>query len=307
MDYYGLKNQPFGSAPNADFYCDLPQQHGLADSIVSSLHEGESCIKITGNAGVGKTLLMKRIINNLNDDFYICNIISPDFDADGLRCAIAEALGLSTYNISQLRLLAKINDKLVEIANSGKKTILFIDDAELLHDSAIEAIRIITNFEYRNTKLIQLVVFAQHSFDQRLYSQQFSQVLQRFNKSLALCTLNLKDMDLYLCHRLVMAGHPTGQLFTVAAKKRLYKLTKGVPRLINVLCSKSLLISYQRGLPYVDVNEVQDSLNDCGELLYNSNNNSSNTFSQNIFVSIILCSVVVLLAIAYNIVMLGHR
>ncbi len=307
IDYYSLIKQPFSSAPNVDFYCNIPTQNGVAESILDSLNEGESCIKVTGPAGVGKTLLMKKIVASLDDSFHVCRIMSPDIDAAGLRSALADELGVNSYNISQLRLLHKVNDRLIQLLSSGKKTVLVIDEAQLLQNDAIEALRIITNLEHDSQKLLQLVVFAQPSLDERLYSKEFSQVLQRFNKSINLSTLNFQDLDLYLTHRLVSAGHPSGQLFTVSAKKRLFKLTNGVPLLVNVLSSKSLLIAYQRGLPYVDVNEVQSSIADCHEMLFSADSSNNSEISRSIIWSIFMCSLLVLGAIAYKMIMLGYN
>lgn len=307
VDYYSLIQQPFSSAPNVDFYCNIPTQNGVAENIIAALHEGESCVKVTGHAGVGKTLLMKKVLASLDDDFHICRIMSPDTDAAGLRTALADELGVSLYNVSQLKLLHKINDRLTQLLLSGKKAVLFIDEAQLLQNDALESLRILTNLEHGSQKLLQLVVFAQPSLDERLYSKEFSQVLQRFNKSINLSALNLQDLDLYLTHRLVSAGHPSGQLFTVSAKKKLFKLTNGVPLLVNVLSSKSLLIAYQRGLPYVDVNEVQSSIVDCHEMLFSASKNNTSEVSQSIIWSIFMCSILVLGAIAYKMIMLGYN
>jgi MSHA biogenesis protein MshM len=303
IDYYSLNKQPFGAAPNVDFYCDIENNYGALEAIIESLHHGDSFIKVTGVAGVGKTLLLNRLVKSLDESFKVCKIMSPDLDSYGIRTALAEELDINFYNTSPLRLLNKIHHDLLQLLHKGKRTVLLIDEAQLLTDSALEALRILINLENNSTKLLQIVIFGQPSLDARLHSEEMSQVLQRINQSLYLYPLNLKDMDLYLTQRLVIAGHPSGQLFTVAAKRKLHKLTQGVPSLINIVCCKALLLSYQRGMPYVDLKEVQYAISDCFEILHSTpkrKNYTSIVIASLVTVSFILLSIIVFKLFMYS-------
>ncbi|MBT4884685.1 MAG: AAA family ATPase [Legionellales bacterium] len=267
IDYYGLRDFPFGITPNIEYYCDFEGQKDLLDNILVAVGEGDSFIKVIGGAGVGKTLLLRRLLASFDDSFVICCFFSSDFTATGLRIGVAENLGLVAQNYTPSRLLSKINDKLLDLNATGKKFVLIIDEAQSLTDDALEALRMLTNLETRNKKLLQVLMLAQPSLDDRLYAGSFEQFLQRITMSLYIMPLKTEDFNVYLIHRLVVAGHPSGLLFTDAAKKMLYKLSNGIPRIINVLCSKSLILSYQRGLPYVDVAEINHCLSECCEIV----------------------------------------
>ena len=265
IDYYGLKECPFGITPDIEYYCHHESEKDLLASIFFALDEGDSFIKVTGNAGVGKTLLLRRLRACFDDSFETCSFFSSDYTATGLRECVAEALGLVSQNYTAARLHSKIFDKLLNLHVTGKKFVLLIDEAQLLTDDALETLRMLTNLETSNKKLLQVLLLAQPSLDERLYAGGFKHLLQRITMSLYIQPLSRENFERYLAHRLVVAGHPSGLLFTDAAKKIIYKISSGTPSVINLLCSKSLILAYQRGLPYVDISEINHCLADCCE------------------------------------------
>jgi len=178
----------------------------------------------------------------------------------------------------------------------GKRMLVVIDEAQALTDDALEALRFLLNMETQHEKLLQVIIFAQPSLDARLHSPAFDSLRQRISLSITLGPLQAKEVDEYLCHRLLVAGHPSGRLFTEAAQKQLFALSQGIPRIINVLCAKALLLSYQRGLPYVDAKEISSCMHSCREMLTGQarGNNTGSGFNRLIYAMLIffvgLCS-----------------
>jgi MSHA biogenesis protein MshM len=267
INYFGLREPPFGMTPNIDFYCNFAGQEGVVEDVVASLNDGDSFIKITGKAGVGKTFLSRKLLESLDHSFVVQHLYLADITAQHLYNAIAELLGIAAFNLTPSKLLSKVEAKLLELHLAGKKVVLIIDEAHSLANDVLDALRLLTNIETGSCKLMQIVLFAHTDFNARLYSGGFEQLLQRITKSITILPLAKDEIDLYLCHRLVTAGHPSGQVFTHAAKKLIFKNSNGIPRIVNILCSKSLLLSYQKGLDKVDAGEIKHSIKESYEAL----------------------------------------
>jgi len=267
IDYYSLQKAPFGITPNIDFYCDFRGQEDIVADMIFALDNGDAFVKVTGEAGVGKTLLMWRLLADIGDQFHTCVFSSNDFSAEGLWQGVAENLGVAFQNYTPTRLIDKLAEKLLQLQQEGRRMLIVIDEAQALTDDALDALRFLLNMETQHAKLLQVVIFAQPSIDDRLHSVTFESLRQRISLSISMGPLQAKELNDYLCHRLLVAGHPSGRLFTESAQKQLFALSQGIPRIVNILCGKALLLSYQRGLPYVDINEIQHCMKSCQEML----------------------------------------
>lgn len=267
VSHFKLEKPPFSMTPDIEFYCGFTGQKGIIEDIVSSLNDGGGFIKVTGKAGVGKTLLSRKLLASLGSSFVAKCLYLADMSSQQFYNTVAEMLGLAAFNLSPNKILVRVEEKLLELHRAGKKMVLVIDDADLLTDEALDALRLLTNIETGSNRLMQIVLFAHTGFNDRLYAGGFEQLLQRITKSIEILPIVKDEIDLYLCHRLVTAGHSHGQLFTPAAKKLVFRHTGGIPRVINILCSKALLLSYQKGLDKVDVVEIRASIKDSREAL----------------------------------------
>jgi len=149
---------------------------------------------------------------------------------------------------------------LFELHEQGKNVVFIIDEAQALSDEGLETLRLLTNFETESKKLMQVVLFGQPELDLRIKQPRLRQLLQRITFSCQLGSIDREFMRRYICHRLISAGHAHGDLFNDQAINDLYRYSRGIPRLINILCHKSLLLAYSKNQGVVDRGIVKQTV-----------------------------------------------
>lgn len=269
LEHFKFNKQPFALTPNTEFFCELPTHQEALNVLLLSLSQGEGFIKIVGEVGTGKTLLCRILLNILPEAFVTAYIPNPDQTADGLRFAVASELGIEPEaHWTQYQLLDAINMKLLDLHRAGKKAVLVIDEAQALPDECLEAVRLLTNLETEERKLLQVVLFGQPEIDRKLEQESLRQLKQRITFSYHLQPLARHELDKYLNHRIARAGYTYGSIFTESALRRLYRASRGLPRLLNVLCHKSLLVAYGQGKAIVDGRAVKRAIADTESTSY---------------------------------------
>lgn len=263
LEHFNLTKAPFSLTPNTDFYCQLPTHQEALNVLLLSLGNGEGFIKIVGEVGTGKTLLCRLLLNALDETFITAYIPNPDLSADSLRIAVAKELGIPVeQEVCQHALVDAINRQLLNLHQKGHRVVLLIDEAQCLSERCLEAIRLLTNLETEQEKLLQVVLFGQPELDVKLKQTSLRQLKQRITFSYYLKPLNAEEMDAYLCHRLAMAGYTYGTLFSLPARKLLFKASGGLPRLLNILCHKALMVSYGKGEKKVTHQAIKRAIQD---------------------------------------------
>jgi MSHA biogenesis protein MshM len=248
LEFFGMRELPFTLTPNTDFFIDLDGHHQALEVIHLALESGEGFIKITGEVGTGKTLLCRRLLNTLGDEFVSAYIPNPFLTPDGLMLALAEELDLPvTPEKGRHHILGQINAQLMSIKQSGKQVVFLLDEAQAMPEESIEALRLLTNLETESEKLLQVVLFGQHELNDLLNRASLRQLKQRITFSYVLPVLNEEEVTSYINHRLARSGFPGVNLFSTRAIQELYKASAGIPRLINILAHKALLVAYGRG------------------------------------------------------------
>jgi MSHA biogenesis protein MshM len=160
------------------------------------------------------------------------------------------------------QLLKMITDRLMQITAEGKSVVLCIDEAQAMPTETMEALRLLTNLETEKQKLLQVILFGQPELDERLNETNVRQLKQRITFSYQLKPIDREGMELYLNHRLGVAGYKGGSLFEFKAMDSLYKASRGIPRLINILSHKSMLSAYGQGTKYVDIKNMRAAIKD---------------------------------------------
>lgn len=255
--HFGLREPPFGLTPDTAFaFSAAPHQEALNVLLLASA-SGEGFIKITGDVGMGKTLLCRRFLATLGKEYVAAYIPNPLLDLRGMLLAIAEELGAPVDRPSdQHHLIKTVNHALLGFARQGKRVIIFLDEAQALPIETLEALRLLSNLETEKRKLVQIVMFGQPELNRKLSQPSIRQLNQRITFSHTLTGLSAKETAKYVNHRLRVAGNAGESLFTPRALRTLYKYTNGVPRLINVLAHKSLLAAYGEGKAQVSHKHV---------------------------------------------------
>lgn len=263
QEFFQLDELPFSLTPNTNYFCELKgHQEGL-NVLKFSVKSGEGFIKIVGEVGSGKTLLCRKLLESLTEEYVTVYIPNPDLSPVELRKAIARELGLDPNSLhDQHELLSAINQQLIGLNKAGKKVLVIIDEAQALSNESLETVRLLTNLETESSKLVQVVLFGQPELDDRLNQANLRQLKQRITFSYKLPLLTRDDLDTYLYHRLAVAGYKRGTLFTKKARKLLYRASQGVPRLVNILSHKALLVAYGRGDKTIDHKSMRLAVKD---------------------------------------------
>lgn len=253
QEFFQLNSLPFSLTPNPQFFCQLKGHQEALNILQFCIKSGEGFIKIVGEVGSGKTLLCRKLLDSLSDDYLSAYIPNPDLSPVELRKAFARELRLDpTLSHDQHELVTTINQRLIDLHTAGKKVVLIVDEAQALTDESLETLRLLTNLESEKHKLMQVVLFGQPELDERLNQPNLRQLKQRISFSYELPLMTRDDLDVYLSHRLAVAGYTHAPLFTKKARRLLYNASQGIPRVVNILSHKALLASYGRGNKEID-------------------------------------------------------
>ncbi|MDP5293450.1 AAA family ATPase [Oceanimonas sp. CHS3-5] len=252
-DYFGLTDLPFSIAPDPRFLY-LSQQHREA---LAHLQYGLNCpggfVLLTGEVGTGKTTVCRCLLEQVPEHTDLAFILSPGGTAAELLAAICQELNITLPEPPDVRLLTSaIHHHLLESHAQGRHTVLLIDEAQNLSVELLEQIRLLTNLETNTHKLLQIMLLGQPELAEKLARPELRQLSQRITARYHLAPLSFDEMRAYIAHRLSVAGIEA-QLFQPASLRRLYRLTGGVPRLINVICDRALLGAFVQRLPRVDL------------------------------------------------------
>lgn len=263
QEFFHLQTLPFSLTPNPVFFCQLKGHQEALNILQFCIKGGEGFIKIVGEVGSGKTLLCRKLLESLDDNYVTAYIPNPDLTPVEIRKAFARELGLDpTLWQDQHELLTAIYQHLISLHAAGKRIILIVDESQALSDASLETVRLLTNLETESSKLLQVVLFGQPELDDRLNQPHLRQLKQRITFSYNLPLMNRDDLDVYLHHRLAVAGYTHGNLFTKKARNVLYRYSRGIPRVVNILSHKALLVAYGRGDYQIDHNAMRLAIKD---------------------------------------------
>ncbi|WP_028116102.1 ExeA family protein [Ferrimonas senticii] len=241
--HYGLTRLPFTLTPNTQFYCQLPPHQEALQVLHTALAAGEGFIKVSGEVGTGKTMICRKLINDLSDHYQFAWLPNPYLNGQELRRAFAAELGLGG-DLDPLQLTQAISDKLMACAMANKPVVVVVDEAQALPDDSLEALRLFTNLETESFKLLQVVLLGQPELDQRLAEPQLRQLRQRITFAYKLRGLSQQECFDYLQHRLQVAGYRGTPLFSPALATLIWRRSGGIPRLVNVIAHKCLMLGF---------------------------------------------------------------
>lgn len=262
-NHFGLRELPFGITPDTSYYFAAPASQEALNTLMVAAKNGEGFIKITGEVGTGKTLLCRKFMASLGSDFVTAYIPNPMLEPRTLMLALAEELGLTPEKgIEQHHLLKSINQRLLDLARTGKRVLLCLDEAQAMPLETLEALRLLTNLETEKRKLLQIVLFGQPELNRKLQLESIRQLAQRITFHYHLGPMSRDDLEFYLSHRLNVAGYPGNRLFAHAACKALHAASGGVPRLANILAHKALMLAYGEGRQQVRASHVRAAARD---------------------------------------------
>ena len=244
LDYYGLTELPFDITPNPRFLFYSPKHREAYNHLLYGIRERKGFIQLTGEVGAGKTTLCRAMLEQLTGNYATALILNPILSPDELMKAIAVEFGLDVKGLDRLDTVAAINNFLLWLVEQGKDAVLIIDEAQNLTEGLLEQVRLLSNLELDNRKLLQIVLMGQPELRDRLNSPNLRQLRQRITVRYHLSPLNQNEISQYIQHRLEVSGAKGAPRFTRPALWRIYGYSQGIPRLINAVCDKALLAGY---------------------------------------------------------------
>jgi len=247
LKHFGLRELPFGITPDTSFFFACRSIQEALNTLLIGVSNGEGFIKITGEVGTGKTLLCRKFLSTLGPHWVSAYIPNPNLEPRGLLLALAEELGVGGESIGPHRLEKELMQRLLDIARQGKRVVLCMDETQAMPLATLETVRLLTNLETEKRKLMQVVLFGQPELDRKLASESVRQLRQRITFQHTLKALARGEASDYVAHRLTIAGYSGSALFSDGALKSIHVASRGVPRLVNILAHKSLLLVYGEG------------------------------------------------------------
>src|ERR1041385_5561964 len=242
LNFYGLKEAPFTISPNPRFLYLSAKHREALNHLLYGIRERKGFVQLTGEVGAGKTTLCRALLDQLPPEQYsTALILNPVLQPDQMMAAIATEFGLNVRGMDRFQILQLLNHFLLEEMAKGRDVVLIIDEAQNLTNDLLEQVRLISNLETDDRKLLQIVLMGQPELRDRLNDHSLRQLRQRITVRYHLKPLTKPELAQYVQHRLQVSGGNGVPYFTRPALWRIYRYSKGIPRLVNAVCDKALL------------------------------------------------------------------
>jgi len=264
LHYFGLPEYPFELTPNTQFLFLSKQYEESLECLLYAIRERKGFATLIGEIGTGKTTLCRELLSRLDDTVATSLLFNPLLDTKNLIKSINRDFGCNTNRDDDLNdHIHELNNFLLLLNQNGKNAVVVIDEAQNLSRESLEVIRMLSNLETENQKLLQIILVGQPELDERLHSYELRQLNQRITIRCEFRELNLPETKDYILHRLSKANLKPGSLFfNQSAIKAIYKFSNGVPRLINMLGDRALLTAYVKSERVINKQIVKTALAD---------------------------------------------
>ncbi|MCP4004609.1 MAG: AAA family ATPase [bacterium] len=244
-EHFGFSADPFRVNPDPRFlYMSESHQEALA-TLIYAVNERKGFIVLTGEVGTGKTTIVNALLQKLSDDVQAVYLFNTALGIDDFFACMLDELDLESVEpFRKSTALRRLNHHLIERLRKGKQTLLVIDESQNLSDELLEEIRMLSNLETPQSKLLQIILVGQPELHEKLEQSKLRQLRQRVELRHTIQSLDAHQTATYVNERMMVAGNSSGDVFTHAALRLVFKLTAGIPRVINVLCDNALLTAY---------------------------------------------------------------
>ena len=260
LEYFDLHEMPFSITPDPRYLYFAPHHREAYDHVMFGINERKGFIELTGEVGSGKTTLCRAVLADLGNEVETALILNPTLTETQLVRAILNDFGLDVQGRDRLDHIEKLNEFLLEKSRQGINVALLIDEAQDLSPQVMEQVRLLSNLETDQHKLIQIVLCGQPELKRRLARPDLRQLRQRIQVRYHLPPLTLRDVVMYIRHRLWVAGSDGAVEFDTGAVREVYRYSRGSPRLINAVCDNSLLAGYVARTRKIDARCVKRAI-----------------------------------------------
>ena len=266
--YYGLNSKPFQLTPDPEFFFASKLHKRAMSYLQYGLSQAEGFIVITGDIGTGKTTIANSLLDNIEADILAAQIVTPKLSPDEIVKMVASKFGIDTAGKSKTDLLESLQHFLEQLASTGKRALLLVDEAQNLPLETIEELRMLSNFQQAGKPLLQSFLLGQAELQPILRAPNMEQFRQRIVASCHLAPLNFEETCAYIQYRLEHAGNTRTDLFTEDAFRVIHEFSTGVPRKINGLMDRVLLFGFLEELGQFDRQNVQQVIDEVQEEMF---------------------------------------
>lgn len=267
QDFFGFSEKPFDLTPDPKYLYLSPKHKEVLAHLVYGLQENNGFLKIVGEVGTGKTMICRSFLRELRADFNIAYIFNPCINELELLQTINTELGIPGKSKSKKKLVDVLNGFLLEERSKGHRVVVIIDEAQDLQPNVLEQLRLLSNLETDTEKLIQIVLIGQPELDKVLAKDGLRQLRQRITIKWELLPLNLEETRGYIQHRLNIALGKGKVRFSRQAVETVFRYSRGIPRMINVVADRTLLIAFTQSTKKITPKIVKSGVSDIGELV----------------------------------------
>jgi general secretion pathway protein A len=256
-EYFGLKELPFSIAPDPRYLYMSNQHREALAHLIYGINTQGGFVLLTGEVGTGKTTVCRCLLDQMPENIDVAFILNPKMTAEELLASICDELRIQyPQNSNSIKIFVdRINTYLLDAHTRGRKTVLIIEEAQNLSTDVLEQIRLLTNLETNQEKLLQIIMLGQPELREKLSRPELRQLSQRITARYHLGSLSRQEISEYVGHRLSIAGVHR-KLFPDSVINTLHRLSNGIPRLINLICDRALLGTYVQGKDRVDKNTL---------------------------------------------------
>ncbi|MBF7072145.1 AAA family ATPase [Glaciecola sp. MH2013] len=254
--YYGLDSKPFQLTPDPEFFYASKLHKRAMSYLQYGLSQAEGFIVITGGIGTGKTTIANSLLDNMKEDIFAAQIVTPKLTPDELVKMVGAKFDLDVANKSKTEILEALERFLNQLSQQGKRALLVVDEAQNLPLETIEELRMLSNFQKDGRPLLQSFLLGQEELQPILRAPNMEQLRQRIVASCHLAPLNKVEAKEYIEFRLNHAGYEGESLFTEEAYTAIHEFSLGIPRRMNTLMDRVLLFGFLEEVETFDVEEV---------------------------------------------------
>lgn len=267
LQFFGLHEPPFNVTPDPRFLFLTARHQDALDQLMYGITERKGFMVLTGEVGSGKTTLCRALLNRLPAGIRTALILNPNLSDTQLLRAILQDLGATPSGRDRLALMDQLNEFLLAQMRRGDNVAVVLDEAQDMSPALLEQIRLLSNLETDQRKLLQIVLSGQPELDRRLARPELRQLRQRVMIRCALATLDADEVGAYVEHRLRVAGAPPEVVFEEAAVRVIHSASKGIPRLVNKLSDRAMLAAYAAGRRWVSREDARRAHSELAALL----------------------------------------
>jgi general secretion pathway protein A len=258
-DFFGFAESPFSISPDSKFFFFSRSAAEALNHLRYGIYEGLGFTMIVGEPGTGKTMLSRYFLGKTGDDLRITHLPDPRLSRRELLLALMEDLGsseTSQKDLTERRLIQQLYDLLLAAHCQSKKVVIFLDEAQGLDFEFLEGLRLLSNLESESQKLIHIVLFGQSELEERLQERRLRQFDQRVLVRYHLLPLDLEEIRPYIQHQLKVARVDSSLEFSPESANKVYEISRGLPRMVNVLCEIALMSAFTGNSKKVVVRNV---------------------------------------------------